>query len=709
MMKMPTRNLHLAMLLTMCLPTAAIAQVDTSEWKCELCPFEDGYRAELDVGAIYVSDSAARFGNATGLDDAGAYAELNGNGHYAGDAFQLGWTTSNLALDSRELGIELGRQGTYGVYANYDEIPYRRFGTTSTVYTANGNDALNLPPGWVAAGTTSAMTALATSLRPQDIGSDRQTIALGGFVLPADNFKVIADYARQNRDGIDIVSGSGFATASLLPRVIDQQTDTVNLGVEYGNGPLHLALAWYGSFFDNNASSLTWDNAFFNDPLTPGFEPRRIALEPRNDFQQLSLSGSYRLTLFNTHVAFNAASGRGEQNEPLLPYTVNPDIVANALPRANFDGQIDTTNYSLTLISRPVARGRVNLSYRYDERDNQSSRDLWTRVIVDTFASPETDLNTPYSFDRSRLSAKGEYRLFDTLRVSGGYDRTTLNRDFQEVAEQTEESGWGRARWQPLDWLNIIAKGGTSRREIDRYDESIATSFGQNPLLRKYNLAYRYREFGELAVSLAPAGLPISAGISAMLADDSYTESLFGLTDSENTHIALDLSWALSETASIYLLGGRETIDTRQTGSEYFAAPDWLAIHEDSFSHYGGGLNLNNIGERTDLMLDFTHTDGETRILVDRSGVSPGQYPDLDSRLDSLRLKLRYRKSDSLDIELGFRYESFTTRDWALAGVDPDTIPAVLSLGAAPYNYSVWVFSLSFRYLIGERSITFPE
>ena len=32
-------------------PTAALAQVDTSEWECEYCPFDEGYRSKIDAGA----------------------------------------------------------------------------------------------------------------------------------------------------------------------------------------------------------------------------------------------------------------------------------------------------------------------------------------------------------------------------------------------------------------------------------------------------------------------------------------------------------------------------------------------------------------------------------------------------------------------------------------------------------------------------------
>jgi MtrB/PioB family decaheme-associated outer membrane protein len=318
-------------------------------------------------------------------------------------------------------------------------------------------------------------------------------------------------------------------------------------------------------------------------------------------------------------------------------------------------------------------------------------------------------MNTPYSFERTRMSASADYQLFDALRLSAGFERSELDRDYQEVAEQTEDNGWGRFRWRPADWLDISVKGGAARREIDRYDESVAAGFGQNPLLRKYNLAYRYREYAEIMVSSSPANWPISATVAAMFADDSFTQSQLGMTEASNSHVSFDLSWAISENATAYFLAGGENIDADQTGSEYFDVPDWSAFHRDSFSHFGGGLELRNIGENTDLVLDYTHTDGDTSIRVYRTGVGPSDYPDIATDFDALRLTLRYQKSDRFDIDLNLRYESFTTNDWALAGVEPDTIPTVLALGANPYDYDVWVVGLGFRYLIGKREISFPE
>ncbi|MDH4048075.1 MAG: MtrB/PioB family decaheme-associated outer membrane protein [Gammaproteobacteria bacterium] len=698
-------SLFVAATLALSYMPAANAQVDPGEWKCEFCPFTSGYDAEVDVGAAYVSDDAARFGNANGYDEAGAYVDLGGEGHYANDGYQLNWFAEDLGLASRVFEIDGGHQGSYGFYLGYSELPYRLFDTTSTVYTASAPDSLTLPSGWVRANQTSGFTNLASSLVPQNIESDRKNFTAGGHFLASSNFRFYADYRHLERDGVDMVSGANFTQASILPRVLDNETDLIDLGVGYSNGPLNLSLAWLGSFFTNNVTSLTWENAF---TAPAGEELRRMAQEPDNDFQQLSLSGSYRFNAYATVIAFSASMGQGGQNDSLLPYTINPNIAAAALPKTSLDGKVDTSNYAVTLTANPLPKTRIKLAYRYDERDNQTAQVPWSRVIVDSFASGETELNTPYSFKRMQLNASGSYDLFDDLRVSAGYDRTDLDRSFQEVASQTEDSGWARVKWQTTEWLSVNAKGGASSRDIDRYDTTVAAGLGQNPLMRKYNLAYRYREFGELMASISPMNLPVSVSLSALWADDSYTRSTLGMTGSTTTHWNLELNWAVSARASVYVFGGEETIEADQAGSEAFAGPDWFANHEDDFLILGGGLQLAKLWDNTDLRLDYTHTEGDTRIAMTTSASGRSQFPSIDTTLESLRVTVNHKRSEKLELDLSLRYESFDSNDWAIAGVEPDTIPTVLSLGANPYDYDVWVLGLSIRYRIGAAKPATP-
>jgi len=697
-MKQNNNTLHLAITATLLLPTAALAQVDTSEWLCEYCPFEDGYRAEVDAGVLYVSDDAARFGNGTGLDDKGAYIDLGGNGRYVKNGTEVSWYAEDLGTSSRVLNISAGKPGKFEIGLDYRELPYRLFDTTDTVFSPGNSGVLTLPSDWVTAGTTDGFAALDSSLMPMNIEKDRQILEFGAKYLPTRKIKLYADYSRQQRDGVSVMAGARFTQSAFLPRPVDDYTDQVNAGMRFAVGPVNLGLAYFGSFYRNKNNALTWDNPYTADP---GGEQGRLALEPDNDFQQASLSGVYRTTKLNTVVAFSAAFGRGEQNSPFLPYTINPTLPVLALPSTSLDGQVDTSNYALTITSRLHKRASIKIAYRYDERDNQTPVSLWSPVITDTFPTSASEANVPYSFERGRLNLSASIKLLDTVNVSGGYDRVEFDRNYQEVANQTEDTGWGKLRWRPNHYLEASIRGGASRREIDAYNTDIASSYGQNPLLRKYNLAYRYREFAEMTVSASLPEKPISVGVTYLWAEDSYSKSQLGITDGEENRVNVDLSWAVSESGSLYLSVGSDSIDANQIGSEAFSGPDWLATHEDKFDHFGGGFRIAGLGEKTDLTLDYTRSEGETKIQFAGQNVSSNPLPDLESTMDSLRLSLNYNASEKMDINLGIRYERFKTADWALDGVSPDTIPVVLTMGANSYDYDVWVVGIGVRYRIG--------
>lgn len=680
----------------------ATAQVDTSDWLCESCPFEEGYRADYEAGATYVSDDAARFGNATGYDEKGAYLNLDGEGRYANDGYRMQWYLEDLALDSRIVELSGGHQGTYGFDLGYRELPYRLFDTTQTVFSSAASDRLSLPPDWVAAGNTTGMTQLDSSLRRQNIQSDRQIFDAGAHWLASARLKVFANFQRQARDGVDILAGAGYTQSSLLPRVFDYETDQVDVGIRYATPKGSLSLAYFGSFFSNQNDSLTWDTPF---TTAPGAEQLRMAQEPDNEFQQLSLSGNYLFDAWQSVVAFSLAMGRGEQNAALLPYTINPDVAMSQLPRNSLDGKVETANYALTWTARPTRNLRLKAAYRYNDRDNKTPQSEWTRVIVDLVDSGDPEQNLPYSFNRARLSLSADLRAFDHWRFSAGYDRTELDRDFQEVREQTEDAGWGQVRWQPANWFDLRMRAGSAKREIDSYDASVASSFGQNPLLRKYNLAYRYRKFVEIIATANVADSPLSIGATATGADDSYTKSQLGMTGSTQMHIAADVSWSFSEQSSAYLLLGSETIDAAQLGSEQFGDPDWRAIHDDRFRHLGIGLQWLGLADDVDVRIDYTRGVGDTQIQVNSVSGGQSSLPDLASTLDSLRLEAKYRLNERLEATLNLRFESFSTDDWALQGVAPDTLANILTLDASPFDYDVWALGLGVRYRFGSEQL----
>lgn len=683
----------------MTMPAAYAQQADTSAWACEFCPFASGHSGDYQLGASSVSNDSAYFGNASGYSDSGAYINIDGEGAYNSERHQLRWMVEDLGLDSRFAELSGGNQGRFGYKIAYREIPRDHFFTTQSVFQQATGETLSLPADWVPAALTSGFTALDANLAKQNIKSERSFFKVGGRYFLSSRFRFSADYRRLKHDGVDMHSGASFTQASLLARPIDYTTDEVDINIRYASDRGYLSLAWYLSDFDNGNDALSWENPF---TASPGAEFPTQGQAPDNSFQQLSLSGRYRFPVYRTVVSFSTAFGRMEQDQAFLPFTSNPNLDAGPLPRANLDGEVDTTNLAFTLTSKIFSKARIKLAYRYDERDNQTPQDLWTRVIADTFLSGDPESNIPYSYERSTLNLSADYKLFDTVRISGGYDRKTIDRDFQEVEQQTENSAWGRLRWRPSGTWQVDIKGGASERDIDgRYDTGLAASLGQNPLLRKYNLAYRYREFAEFTVTASPTGSPITVTVNGLYADDEYSKSQLGITAADEVRLTGDFSWAISDRASLYLTGGYESIESKQSGSEQFGQPDWSASNKDEFHTFGGGFRIRQIGDKLNVQLDYTRSVGTTDIDLRSAGGGLSEFPDLESTLDFLRLKLSYRQSDRLELNLNLRYQSISVEDWALEGVGPTTLPVVLTLGAQPYDDDQFIVGLGFRYLIG--------
>ena len=678
------------------------ARPDTSGWACEKCPFERGYRSETELGGIYVSDSSAKFGNYTGLDEEGGYVLANAEGKSSHESgYVLEYSLEDLGLDSRSGIIEGGKQGSYDFFIDYDSIPKRVFDTTETPYRGNGGSPLTLPGGWVNANTTSGMTALPSTLRNVDVGSDRETWGLGGRFFAGDAWKFSLAYHREDREGTGITAGSFVIPTAQLMKPIDYQTDRLDAAVRYSAERWHLELAYYASKFDNQTNSLRWENPYVPVPGQTDFG--QMSLEPDNDYQQISLSGSARIW-DRTVLSLNLATGTGKQDQSFLPYTINSALPVAALPFSNLDGQVDTTHADFSVTSGVPGLDKLKLKawVRYDERDNGSRRGVFTTPVVgDYFVVPAIE-NPRYSFERTRLHASAEYQLFDALGLAVGGDYVDTERTEVAVRSEEESGGWGRIHWRPAGGLvDLRITGGAERRDPDKYDTTLPD--GQNPLMRKYNMAYRYRSYVDLFGGFSFGETPLSLGISGLYADDSYSRSEIGLQSARTSRISGDLGYAFNEKNSAYLHAGYETIDARQRGSEMYSSPDWKALREDEFTTAGVGFRSESIATNFDLELDYTYgkSNGATDVVATFS--PGGRFPDLETELNRFKADLTYRASERLDVVFGWWWEKFDSKDWSLAGVQPATMPQVLAFGADPYNYDVNVFSVSARYYFGKR------
>jgi MtrB/PioB family decaheme-associated outer membrane protein len=689
------------LLVTLCLPFSMYAAaeapaanvppgVDTSRWECEYCLFEKGFSGEVEVGAGYVSDDSYKFGEYNGLQDDGAFPIGNATARYRDEkANYLDLRVRDLGIDTRSVDIEGGRQGKYKLFLEYDEIPHRITDTTRTPY--QGNDSLRLPPGWVPAGSTAGMTQLNSSLQDVDLKTERQRVGVGISFIPASNWETAVSFRHEERDGRKGTAGSFIFNAAQLVEPVDYVTDEVEASVTYTTGKWQSRLAYYGSFFSNDNESLTWQNAY--NPIVPGADAGQLALPPDNQFHQVLLSSGYQLSE-RTRLSGDIAVGRMEQDEDLLPATLNPNL-AVALPRNSADTKVDTLTANLKVDSTVTDKLRLNASYRYNDRDNKTPSEVWNWVTTDAFASPSRT-NLPYSFTDITGKLGADYRLAKVAKLSGGYEYQKKERTNQEVNQTTEDTFWGRLSVRIHESVDLAVKIAHADRSTSHYNLVSETDPPQNPLMRKFNMADRTRDTGSVHATFTPHER-VSIGLGVELSNDDYSKSVLGLTESKEADFNADASVLLTDATSMNVFASWQQIKSEQAGSQSFSNPDWSAKNNDTFNSVGIGVKHQLIKDKLDVGADYVLSRSTGKVDV-QTGGPDSKFPDLKSDLDTVKLYADYRLKENMTLHAAYWYEHYNSKDWALDGVNPDTIPNVISFGEEAPDYNQHAVMLSLRY-----------
>lgn len=697
------RRLHsplavLAMLgaLSLTLPVSlpASAQVDTSKWKCETCPYPKGTSGTIEAGLGTTTEDSRSFGDYTGLDSKGAHLVLGGTlSHRSEGGYYAALSAADLGLDTRSISGLAGREGLYAVRFGYDELP-RWFGDGArTPFAGIGGTTLTLPAGFPAA-TTGAMP-LGSTLKAVDAGYKRQRFDLGGAFLGGKDWTLSASFKRDVRDGTRPLTASFFSTAAQLAAPIDQVTDQLELKATFRLGKLNGQVAYQLSQFSNDADSLTWANPF--NPVVAGATRGQLALAPDNQFQQIAGSATYEISP-TIRASGELAVGKLTQNEAFLASTLTPGLAATipALPAQSLDGDVDTFHGSVRVTASPMPSLRLAASYVRDVRDNGTAVRAYPLVATDIFNWGATRNNTPFDLaqDRARLSA--DWAGPDSLRLAGGVDYDQRERNYHEAVTTRETTVWARAKVQPLEQVGLTFKAAFAERDHSGY--GVAYWFGapENPLMRKYQLAERRRTSGGLRADLSVAE-GVAIGLAIDHANDEYQGSIVGLTGARSTTVGVDFGWSPSERTNLAFFAQAEEIRSRQAGSAAVAAPDWFASSKDQFQVVGISIKHAAIPDKLDLGLEVS----STRALSDQSVTTvlptPG-FPTGRTLTDVARLFATYKLSDQLSITGSWWYQSVNAQDWHVDGVQPATVYNLLSFGQGAPNYQVNVLRVAVRY-----------
>lgn len=705
------------------------------------------YDSEVEVGAGYTTSDSFKFREYNGLPSKGPFGNANAriSGRAPSDSetpYYFDIIGTNLGLSSRYARGEYGIQGDYSFYAEYDQVPHLQFDDDATPYQNPGSNNLKLPGGWVTSDTTAGMTTLLPDLNDFDVETERREIG-GGFKKIIDRqWNADVTYHHEQKTGTDFI-GSAFATTggnprgATLPEPIDYNTDRLNLGVNYAGENGQFRVGYEFSYFDNSEETLEFRNAFVN-PAWPaasaGYPTGRgeLALAPDNMAHNLTFSGGYNLAS-RTRLMLNASYSRFEQDQDFLPYSANSQLVVNTpVPRSSAEAQVNNYLLNLAVSSRPMDRLDLRGSYRYFNRDNNTPQDVFVRIRNDAENQPAGNananarINLPYSLEQHELKVDAGYRVLANTKLSVGYEFDRTDRDYQEVDYTTEQtvsakvqsspmqdvSGWLRYAYTFRDNSGYEGNAPFLESHTQAYLNTLAPDdrFENDPGLRKYYLAELSQNAVRGVVSYTPTpdwGLSLDGDY----AYGDYTDSPVGLQNRQYVAGTVDASYSPTNTWNAHAFFTYENSNYDQLGCTFNAgnpacvvtppapAQQWTA--DTTNNSYTAGVGGEwHISEKWKFGLDYLYTESTTTI--DVSGGANLQplfnLPDLDSTRHRVGLNLDYKIRERLKLRMSYLYETLDSEDFALDGVEPNSVPQLITLGNVSPDYNAHVFGLSLAY-----------
>lgn len=710
---------------------------------------EGRLRGEIDLGLqlLDLDGRSYKYGEYTGTDRDGIYFIGGADLHYnRGSRYYLDLKADRLGYDSRGIRLDTGLYGGYRLSLGYDETPHLVSSSSKTPFYGVGTSRLVLPPGFVAASTTSGMTTLPSSLKDVKLEVDRKTSTMG-FETPLGSgldFKLT--FKNEQKDGVKSMGGplgihGGFTSSVVLPEPVDYSTNEITASIAYNGKSANAEFTYHLSVFDNNNESLTWSVPFLKygppPPTSPTYpSTARTSLPPNNRYQNFGLSGGVNFG-DSARISAMAEYGIMEQDTDLLPYTINPaSTVGTPLPRKTSEAEIDVKHLEFNLWARPLKGLDLNTRYRYYETDNKTPSDLFLRIINDTGNQVATTdstaaYNLPYDLKQNRINLDASWRLATGTTLKIGYEFDDKKRSYREVNETKENTYAAKLTTRPASYASLALHYSYGERRGDSYEASEAfdalhtrdhintlaanVRFDNQPDTRKFDIAERDRtKYGANASFSGMKNTVVSLHYDHR--DDEYSESVFGLWSSESDSFTMDMTVTPADFATIYLFYTWEHLSSSMNSRSFDGnspvpvkaaqssdpTRNWSMDQDDRNHTVGVGLDFLLLSRKLKLGVDYTLERSTTEIglTAGSSLTTPAAMPDLATLRHRVDAKASYALSKDKTIGVGYQYENYSSDDWSTDGMSFTTITRVLPLSLSVADYESHAVFLTFTYRI---------
>ncbi len=617
----------------------------------------------ISAGFGYLSDDSRRFGQYTGLDDEGAYglAEANIAHRFDKTGTWILFEGRNLGLDNRDLQFEVRRQGSWGIFLEYSQIPRLEPFTAITAVTGIGTPNLSVP-------------AVSTPGVPVELKTEREVFGFGFDVAFADKFDFQLRAQQQEKNGERIFARGttgGTGLFQFIPEPIDSTTRMLETTFGFTDKKLQLSGGYYGTMYDNHNPALYITETGGATGLG-GFTP--MALPPGNEAHQLYLAGGYSFTE-NARSTFKAAYTHATQDETFI-------LPSPATGRTDLGGVVDTTLVQAGFTARPLPKLSLLANLRHENRDDKTPVvDYFTVTTGTTF----TGENEPRSIKTNAAKLEASYALPWALRTTAGVDYDMKERNYSAVRvvsarTETEEMSYRLALRRSIS-DTITGSLGVIRslRDGSEYLTTVLVSgaTGSN-LIAPIHYADRERDKVQITLNWMPFE-PLSVQMVADSARDDYTARTaqnLGPRNGTAENYALDATYVFSETWQLTAWASRNKNKLDQSTCEAASSagvcpntvtdPFWQVTLRNLGNSGGLGLRTKPIA-KLELGVDLQHSiyDDEYRQVATTPGATVATYiPDIETRITTIKLTAKYALMKSAGVRFDYAFQRWTSDDW---------------------------------------------
>lgn len=553
-------------------------------------------------------------------------------------------------------------------------------------FATNDGTAVGVPcaPGALPAACSTAAQIAQAKATPSiynltanqfDLRYKRDIAGFGATFHPSSLFDVDAAFATNSRTGAQPFGASfAFNNAVEVPKPLDERTNTVTLGTNWGRPNASMRLAYDGSFFRNTFQSLTFDNPLFFSDYTNGLLPPngpydvsgysngngpaigRQSVAPDNSMHVVSASGLYRFWK-RTSVNGVAQLTTQNQNDTLIPWTtnsvINQPIVYAAfphlasLPRATAEAKATGVNTMLSFSSRPVSTVNINVRYRFNNRDVRTPVFDATEYVRFDAVPEENEEGFSPQFDTSRhlFDATLSYSPLNLGTVRVGYGHEAIQRHgrgFADVNEHILRLSWDT---YTSHYVTLRASLDSGRRRGTGFVEAeaglhdvgestvnpatVTGPGGTQPTLRYFDEADRNRLRGSLVLTVMPVEtvdvfVQFAGGRDRYLPDNTFPVQrpgeLFGLQNSSVRSWQTGLNFNPGEHVSAGFSVGRDLMSSFQRSRNANPPPDptwtdpsrdWTLDNSDHMRSANVYVDLLQLLWRSDLRFAYDFQDSD--------------------------------------------------------------------------------------------------